>query len=239
MNILVTGGTGGLGRAAVELLAGDKNNHVWFTYCSSEARAKEIMDNLANTSALCCDYSDSDSVNAFVENIAEMDLDVLVNNAWVGKPDTVRFNKLATDDFSSAFQDNIIPTVAITQRVLERMRKKKSGRIITVLTSGIMGVPPLGYSLYASTKAYLAQLVKSWSVEYAKLGITSNAVSPDFMQTDFTADTDGRVIEQIIAAHPLKRLLVPEEVAKVIHFLVYASPQVNGVNIPITAGTKI
>lgn len=239
MNILVTGGTGGLGRAIVELFASDRNNYVWFTYCSSEARAKEIMDNLANTSALRCDYSDSDSVNALVENIAEIDLDVLVNNAWVGKPDTVRFNKLTISDFSSAFQNNIISTVAVTQRVLEMMRKKKSGRIITVLTSAIMGVPPLGYSLYASTKACLAQLVKSWSVEYAKLGITSNAVSPDFMQTDFTADTDERVIEQMIATHPLKSLLAPEEVANVIHFLTYASSQVNGVNIPITAGMKL
>lgn len=239
MNILVTGGTGGLGRAVVELLAGDKKNHVWFTYCSSEVRAKEITDNHPNTSALCCDYSDSNNVNAFIKNIAEMDLDALINNAWVGRPDTVRFNKLTISDFSSAFQNNIIPTVAVTQRVLETMRKKKSGRIITVLTSGSMGVPPLGYSLYASTKAYLAQLVKSWSVEYAKLGITSNAVSPDFMQTDFTAGTDERVIEQMIAAHPLKRLLSPEEVANVIHFLVYVSPQVNGVNIPITAGMKL
>ena len=138
-----------------------------------------------------------------------------------------------------SFTNNVLPTVSVTQKALETFCEKKSGRIITVLTSYVVGVPPLGYSLYASTKAYLAQMAKSWAKEYGKMGITSNCVSPEFMRTGFTVGTDTRVIEQMEASHPLKRLLRPQDVADVIASLAYASPHLNGVNIPINAGMQM
>lgn len=137
------------------------------------------------------------------------------------------------------FNTNILPLVSITQMALETFRKKKNGRIITVLTASLVGVPPLGYGKYGAEKAYIGQLAKTWSKEYIKFGVTSNCVSPDFMQTSFTSDTDERVIEQMTANHPLKEILTPKQVAEVILSLLNAPKHVNGVNIPINAGVNI
>ncbi len=239
MNVLVTGGTGGLGRATVEILAANKDNHVFFTYCKADANAELIMEEYKNTTAFKCNQTQMDSLQKLVEAIKLWDLDVLVNNAWTGSPEGVHFHKLTTEQLLLDFQNNVLPAVAITQAALETFRKKKQGKIITVLTSSLIGVPPLGYGMYGSSKAYISQLAKTWSKEYIKWGITSNCVSPDFMQTDFTAATDFRVVEQLVAEHPLKQILLVEDVAKVIESLAYASNHVNGVNIPVNAGINI
>ena len=235
MNILVTGGSGGLGKAVVETLARDANNNVYFTYASSAYAAEQIVAAHANVTAVRGDFTDSGQLEDLSRQMPCWDLDVLVNNAWVGNPEGIHFHKLTQEALLRSFTNNVLPTVSVTQKALETFREKKSGRIITVLTSYVVGVPPLGYSLYASAKAYLAQMAKSWAKEYGKMGITSNCVSPEFMRTGFTVGTDTRVIEQMEA----KRLLRPQDVADVIASLAYASPHLNGVNIPINAGMQM
>lgn len=239
MNILVTGGTGGLGRATVELLASNKENIVYFTYCSSDAKAQEITDLYSNTISYKCNQTKSEDVEQLVSEMSTWDLDVLINNAWAGSPEGIRFQKLTTQQFAAAFQNNVLPIVSITQAALATFKKKKSGRIITVLTSSLVGVPPLGYGLYGSIKASVAQLAKTWAKEFIKFGITSNTISPEFMATDFTKDTDSRVVEQMESDHPLKSLLQPQDAAKVIAFLVDAPKHINGVDIPVNTGTQI
>ena len=237
MNILVTGGSGGLSKAVVETLARDANNNVYFTYASSAYVAEQIVAAHANVTAVRGDFTDSGQLEDLSRQM--LGWDVLVNNTWAGKPEGIHFHKLTQEALLRSFTNNVLPTVSVTQKALETFCEKKSGRIITVLTSYVVGVPPLGYSLYASTKAYLAQMAKSWAKEYGKMGITSNCVSPEFMRTGFTVGTDTRVIEQMEASHPLKRLLRPQDVADVIASLAYASPHLNGVNIPINAGMQM
>lgn len=239
MNILITGGTGGLGEAIVDVFATDSRNKIYFTYCHAETKARAITGRYANTSGIRCDFENRAGMEALLAEIENMDLDVLVNNAWAGKPDTIRFGQLTSEQIETTFRANVLPLVAVTQQALKTFRKKKSGKIITILTAALLGTPTIGYALYSSTKAYIAQLAKTWSTEYARFGITSNCVSPEFMRTDFTASTDERVIEQMEQSHPLKRLLEPQEVAQVVQFLATSSAQVNGVNIPVTAGTRI
>lgn len=239
MNILVTGGTGGLGRAIVERLAQCADNLIYFTYCSSDIKATAITEKYANTIAFKCNQTKLEDVERLVTVIKTWNLDVLVNNAWVGSPRGIRFHKLESEQLMEYFQNNVLSLVATTQAALEGMRKRKNGHIVTVLTSSLVGIPPLGYGMYGATKAYVAQLAKTWSKEYIKVGITSNCVSPGFMQTDFTAETDERVIEQLTEEHPLKQILKPEDVAQVIESLVYAPKHVNGVTIPVNAGMEI
>lgn len=239
MNILVTGGTGGLGRAIVTSLAANTDNCVYFTYCKSDIDAKTIMSKHKNVVAFKCDQTKVEDLQKMTGAMKEWNLDVLINNAWTGSPEGIRFHKLTVEQLAGDFQNNVLPTIAITLAALEIFRKKKKGKIITVLTSSLIGVPPLGYGMYSSSKAYIAQMAKTWSREYIKLGITSNCVSPDFMLTNFTANTDSRVIEQLVAEHPLKQILLVEDTATVIESLVYAPQHVNGVNIPVNAGMNI
>lgn len=239
MNILITGGSSGLGKSIVEAAATDKNNTVYFTYRNHKENAATICSRFDKVIAVHCDFTDSVSLESFINQITDFNLDVLVNNAYSGVTLGQHFHKTSIEDFKTAFQNNILPLISITQKSIETFRKKKTGKIITVLSSALVGTPPMGYSVYAATKAYIAQLVKSWSKEYIKLGITSNAVAPDFMQTALTEETNDFVKEQIKESNPLKKILTTEEVAAVVLDLINSSSQLNGVTIPVNAGVNI
>jgi NAD(P)-dependent dehydrogenase (short-subunit alcohol dehydrogenase family) len=239
MNILITGGSSGLGKAIVEQLAGELKHQIYFTYHSKQEEAMRMEQLFPGVKAIQLNFCDLAAVEEFAKQvIPTMDLDVLVNNAYVGSPNGTYFHKTALEDFRTSFEQNILPTILLTQACISIFRKKKDGRIINVLTSYLMDLPPMGFSIYASNKAYLSQLTKCWCKENVKFGITVNSVMPDYMQTGF-ANVDERIIEQMEQEHPLKRLLQPEEVAEVIVSLMKASKQVNGVAIPITASAHV
>lgn len=163
----------------------------------------------------------------------------MINNAYSGDFLKSHFHKISSNDFLSDFKENIIPVIEITQEVLKFFRKKKNGKIITILTSALVELPPVGSSVYIANKAYLEKLTKVWANENAKFNITSNSVSPSFMQTYFTSKVDERIIEQMISNHNLKKLLTVEEVAETVSFLTTASSQINGVDIVLNSVPNI
>lgn len=234
MNIIITGGSSGLGKALVEACAASAEHQVLFTYCRHEDEAQALADKYANIRAVQVDFTDEASVGLFVQRLADEQVDVLINNAYAGTAQGVHFHKTAPDDFSKAFHDNVMPVIRITQACAQGMRKRKFGKIINIITSYVMDVPPTGFSVYTATKAYIRQLSKSWSKELGRFNITSNCILPDYMQTDFGKVEDFQ-LEQMKEAHPLKTLLQPEEVAGIIVSLLGASQQFNGVEIPINA----
>ena len=103
----------------------------------------------------------------------------------------------------------------------------------------MINTPPIGSSVYVANKAYLEKLTKVWAVENSKFNITSNSVSPSFMETNLTSKFDSRIIEQMIEAHPLRKILTIDEVAETVLFLTSASSQINGVDILLNAGAII
>lgn len=239
MNIVITGGASGLGEAITRTLAKDTANVVYFSYNNSLSNAIKIEKDFYNTHSIKCDFKNVEEVNSLKNKIDTMDLDVLINNAFTGNFIETYFHKTSPDVFSSGFNNNIIPAIILTQAAINHFRKKKKGKIITILTSGLLNNPPIGASVYLANKAYLSSLTKIWATENAKFNITSNSVSPAFMLTNLTKDTDERVIEQMIEKHPLKKLLTIEEVAETVLFLVNASPQINGIDIAINSGVNI
>jgi 3-oxoacyl-[acyl-carrier protein] reductase len=239
MNILITGGASGLGAAITTILAKDSGNVVYFTYSKSAGNALQLETHFSNAKGIQCDFGNTESLQSFITQIGQLDLDVLIHNAYNGAFLKTYFHKIPPLDYLSDFKENIIPAIEITQAILTNFRKKKSGKIITVLTSALVNTPPIGSAVYIANKAYMEKLTKVWASENAKFNITSNSVSPSFMQTAMTSDTDERMIEQIIESHPLKRLLTVEEVAETVLFLTNAPAHINGVDIVINAGTNI
>ena len=238
MNILITGGTSGLGKSVVELLSQNKENSIWFTYVNKKQVASELEKQFNNVFGLEVDFCDMESVENLCEELKKIDLDVLINNAYVGLPQTTHYHGIKEEDFLNSFQNNLMPTIKITKTAIEIFKKKKFGKIINILSESLVGLPPIGYAIYTANKAYLQQLSKVWNKEYSKFNITSNCVLPAYMQTDF-AKVDERILEQMTAEHPLKKLLTTKEVAETILFLVNSSQQVNGVSLTINAAQNI
>jgi NAD(P)-dependent dehydrogenase (short-subunit alcohol dehydrogenase family) len=239
MNILITGGASGLGKAITETLAKDRKNKVYFTYSKSEEKAKKIKSIFKNTISIKCNFRESSELHSLQNQIKEMDLDVLINNAYSGKINQMHFHKYPPVDFLTDFKDNIIPTIIITQEAIRLFRKKKNGKIITILSSGLIDVPPTGMSSYIANKAYLGKLTKVWANENSKFNITSNSISPSFMKAALTDNFDERIIEQMTLNHPNKNLITPKEVAEAVLFLANAGNHINGVDLLMNAGVNI
>ena len=238
MKILITGGASGLGLAITKKLAQEPSNVIYFTYRSSEEKARLLEQEFPNTKAFHVDFNDADSIEAFLGKLVVLTPDVLINNAITGFT-LNHFHKIEKSVFESSFRSNVYPVVRITQKFISESRKRKSGKIITILSSSIISKPPTGFSEYAANKAYLYSMAKSWASENAAFGITSNCISPSFMQTTLTSQIDSRLIENMVGDNPNKSLLKEEEVAEAVNYLVNATPQINGSNIIINAAKDV
>jgi len=239
MNILLTGGSSGLGLAILRRLAADKNNQIFFTYCRNAKNARCIEQEFGNAHAVKFDFSSDTESESLCRKIPDMQLDGLINNAFTSHFLEKHFHKNPVGLYDETFRRNLLPVIQITQAVINSFRKSKNGKIITILTSALIGCPPVGSSHYVAAKAYLGALAKCWAVENAAWHITSNTVSPAFMETAFTADIDSRLVDAMRENHPLKRLLQCNEVAEVVDFLLHASDQVNGIDFPINAAGEL
>lgn len=211
---------------------------VYFTFKKSSEQAVQIEQEFSCAEGIACDFTDPQSLDHLLGLMGAMNLDVLVNNALMGMR-TKHFHQSDPAGFLASFSDNVMPTLRITQQAINEFRKKKCGRIITVLTSYLTNRPPVGLSEYVANKAYLLSLSRSWSVENARYNITSNCVSPSMMKTPMIGHLDERQIEDASNSNPLRRLVTPEEVADAVFFFAKASQQINGVNLLINGGVDV
>ena len=237
MNILLTGGASGLGLEIFERMS--KAGHsIIFTYNESSEQANKNEIQYPNSKKIKCNFKDSESVDEFVKKIQDLDIDVLINNA-LPMLNAVQFQKTAIDSLSESFNSTVIPVLKISQACITNFRKKKSGRIISILTAYLINKPPIGYSEYVANKAYLQSMSKTWANENSKFGIIVNCISPSIMRTPLNKDVDERLLENLEMANPFRRLLTPSEVAEFVEFLISSSPHLNGCNFLINGGENV
>lgn len=238
MNILVTGGASGVGATITAHLAAIASNKVYFTYFKSEEKARAIEKKFPNALGIACDFSSSDSLGGLLQKMESLDLDILVNSA-ITFLEEKHFHKLSGDTLSRGFQTNVLPHLLIVQKALPLFRKKRFGKIITLLSSYVANKPPTGLSQYVAEKAYLHSMAKSWVTENSSYNITSNCVAPSIMRSVLTSHVDDRIWEGIEASHPQKKILLPEEVADAVNYLCVASQQINGICLLINGGQDV
>jgi len=232
MNVLITGGASGLGGAITrKLAAAAPGSRIYFTYRSGKDAATALEAEHPNCSGIICDFAEPADLEKLAEFIAGNEIGILVNNA-LAQFRTGYAHKTLVAEISASFMANVIPAIRITQAFITAARKRKQGKIITILSAAIQSAPS-GWSVYVAEKMYLLGMHQSWAKENIAYGITSNCVSPAFMLTPLHKDMDERLIEDMQLRHPLKKLLTTEEVADVVQFLATASSQLNGQNIVI------
>ena len=124
MNILVTGGSSGLGAAIVKKMAWEKDNIVWFTYANSGAAAKEIESAYKNTRTIHCDFTNTESIEALLLELEKFDIDVLINNAS-SAIHKEHFHKSDYHVFKDNFVHNVLPVFTDNTSGNKNFQKKK------------------------------------------------------------------------------------------------------------------
>lgn len=152
------------------------------------------------------------------------------------------YNRMKQFDWESVRRDMEIQVHSLAEigkAFLPAMGKRKSGRIVVMLTSCTLGMPPKCMSQYTVVKYALLGLMKSMAAEYADKGVTVNGISPNMTETRFLSEIDGRLVEMNRESCSMKRNVEVAEVASAIHFLLSeGASYVNGVNLNLTGGDK-
>jgi len=218
---IVTGGTRGIGAAITRMLA-DEGAAVGAGYSRGKESAEKFRDEMvANGAKLSIHQGrvdDADDCNRVVKEVLDEygRVDYLVNNAGITIDKTMR--RMSVEDWRQVINVNLSGAFQMTKAVLEHMIERGSGRLV-MISSVIGETGNVGQANYAASKAGLFGFTKSLALEMAQKGITVNSVAPGFIATEMVSAIPEAVLAKVIERIPQRRLGKPEEVARVVRFL--------------------
>jgi 3-oxoacyl-[acyl-carrier protein] reductase len=229
---LVTGGTRGIGLATVRALV-NAGATVVLTG-RDEARARDTAANAGAAAGLALDVTDAKAVSSLVRGVAKEHgrLDIVVANA--GIMEDALLGMIREELVDTTLSTNVAGTLHTVQAAARAMMRKKTGSIV-VLASIVGEYGSAGQTVYAASKAAVANIAKSAAKELGRSGIRVNAVAPGVIETDLTAGLSEDAKAENAGKTPLGRLGRAEDVANAIRFLVsdeasFVTGQVLGVD---------
>jgi 3-oxoacyl-[acyl-carrier protein] reductase len=240
--VLVTGSSRGMGAAILEAFGKAKATCIvnYFAdpagqnHKDADETAARIKGHGAKVHLLEADVSKYESVEKLMKQVHEQagGLDILVNNAGIIRDRTVK--KMSPDDWHAVIQTNLDGVFYCAKLGAEVMRD--GGRIVNISSiSGVAGFH--GQANYSAAKAGVIALTKVLAKEFAKRGITVNAVAPGVIQTPMIAAIKPEVMAEYEKQIPVGRVGKPEDVAHAVLF--FACPEssyITGQTLPITGG---
>ena len=229
--IVITGGSRGIGAAAVELFAA-KGHEVYFLYEKKHEAAQAVAEKTGAT-AICCDVADSKAVQAAFARIG--DVDVLICNAgvmWFGL-----MSMMEEDAWDRIFNVNVKGIYNCVNAAMPAFLNKHAGSIITV--SSMWGqVGASCEAAYSATKGAIIALTKALAKELGPSGIRVNCVAPGVILTDMCASVDPEILAEMAEETPVGRNGTPEDVAKAMEYLANAE-FITGQVLPVNGGYVI
>ena len=220
-NVIITGGSRGIGKAIAEKFAQNGAN-LAITCIKMSDEALDLVKNLESlgvkAKAYESDASDFESAIKLAENVFNDfgSIDVLVNNAGITKDNLLL--RMSEEDFNDVMKVNMNSVFNNTKAVLRQMLKQKNGSIINL--SSVVGVKGnAGQSNYSSSKAAIIGFTKSVALELGSRNIRCNAIAPGFIETEMTKALQQDQINEWAESIPLKRSGKPEDVANTSLFL--------------------
>ena len=225
-NVVITGGSRGIGAATVELFAA-RGDRVTFLYEKNHTAAKAVAAK-TGAAAICCDVADGEAVNRAFSQIG--DVDILVCNAG-----TMYFgllSQMAEDEWNRLFAVNVGGIYHCVNAAMPSFLKTHRGSIVTVASMwGQVGASC--EAAYSATKGAVIALTKALAKELGPSGIRVNCVAPGVILTDMCANVAPDILAGMAEEAPLGRNGMPMDVAKAIAYLAdaeFVTGQVLGVS---------
>ena len=218
---LVTGASRGIGRQ-ISLTLAKEGMFVVVNYCGSEARAKNVLEEIRKNGGdgvlYQCDVADYQQTEAMAKELIKSygHVDVLVNNAGITRDNLIL--RMSEEEFDAVVETNLKGCFHTIRHLSRYFLKQKSGKIINIASvSGVLG--NAGQANYAASKAGIIGLTKTVARELASRGITVNAVAPGFVHTEMTEVLSSQVKEAAVAQIPLGRFGETQDIANTVAFL--------------------
>ena len=215
MTTVITGGSRGIGAAAVELFAA-RGDRVYFLYEKDHAAARAVAEK-TGARAICCDVADAQGVKAAFSQIG--DVDILVNNAGICYYGLM--SQMSGEQWDRIFDVNVKGIFHCVNAAMPAFLKKQRGCVINV--SSMWGrVGASCETAYSATKGAVIALTKALAKELGPSGIRVNAVAPGVILTDMCANVDPEILEEMAEDAPVGRNGRPMDVARAMEYLANA-----------------
>jgi 3-oxoacyl-[acyl-carrier protein] reductase len=220
-NVLVTGGSRGIGLAIAQRLAAAGYNVIAVARRPSDELSDAIRDAATGTGAIhfrVFDLSETGAIPAFVKGLRDEFGAIygLVNNAGIGTEGLLA--TMHNSEIEALVGLNILSPIILTKYVVRQMMADGAGRIVN-MSSIIATTGYNGLSVYGATKAAATGFTRSLAREVGKLGITVNAIAPGFIDTELTQDLAEDQRKRIAGRSALRRLAAPDDVARMVEYL--------------------
>ena len=226
--VVITGGSRGIGAAAVKLFA-SLGHRVYFLYEKEHAAANAVAEATGAT-AICCDVADGAAVKAAFSQIPNVD--ILICNAGIVHVGLM--SQMTEHQWDRIFDVNVKGIYHCVNAAIPSFLRTHSGCIITV--SSMWGqVGASCEAAYSATKGAVIALTKALAQELGPSGIRVNCVAPGVIRTDMCADIAPDIMEELRDQTPVGRLGNPEDVAKAMLYLSEAD-FVTGQVLPVNGG---
>jgi 3-oxoacyl-[acyl-carrier protein] reductase len=239
-NVMVTGASRGLGLSIARHLAAAGYNVIGIARKGSDemtaAQAEAKSAGKGEIHHIAFDLSQTGKLSGLVSDTRKQfgPLYALVNNAAIGTDGTLGI--MHDSQIDALIKLNVNSPIILTKYIVRHMMADGAGRVVNI--SSIIGFTGYsGLSVYGATKSAMLGFTRSLSREVGRLGITVNAVAPGFMATEMTKALDDDEQQRIANRSALKRLPIPDDVARTVEFLLGdGGKNVTGTTITVDAG---
>ncbi|MGH7859785.1 MAG: SDR family oxidoreductase [Candidatus Binatia bacterium] len=238
---LLTGAARGIGRATALVLAEEGARvAVLDRLAEVQSTAAEIRKLGRDSTAAIIDLSKPDEIQSGIESLRSSfgEIDILVNNAGI-LDNVAPLARMTDEAWEREIAINLNAAFRLIRALAPRMAERKWGRIVSI--SSLAAVTGLhSQAGYAATKAALIGLTMSVTLEYARHGVTCNAILPGLVGTDAVRQMPKELLDLGLAAIPARRLVEPREIGHLVAFLASdGAASVNGTAIPIDGGLRL
>lgn len=215
MTTVITGGSRGIGAAAVELFAA-KGHRVYFLYEKEHQAAKAVAQR-TGAAAICCDVADENAVKAAFSQIGGVD--ILVNNAGICYYGLM--SQMTGQQWSRIFDVNVKGIFHCINAAMPSFLEKHRGCVINV--SSMWGRTGASCeAAYSASKGAVIALTKALAKELGPSGIRVNAVAPGVILTDMCKSVSADILAELAEEAPLGRNGSPRDVARAMEYLAEA-----------------